>query len=105
MVLLAVGGATLLVGAISGGLAVSAKGDADELCPDKVCSPEGREAVDDASTKAMVSNVTLGIGAAAAVAGIVCLVVGANDDGEEAALRVVPSAGFDGAGAVVEGRF
>jgi hypothetical protein len=105
IVLLATAGVAGVVGAVFGGLAVSGKSDTDELCPEKLCSGEGSDALDDTKTKANVSTAMFVIGGAALVAGIVLVAVDGGGDGEEAALRIVPLAGWDAAGVLVQGRF
>ena len=82
---------------------VSAAEDDPALCPDKQCSPEGREAIDSATTKSHVSTVSLAVGGAALVAGVVmAFASGASEPAETApnppALRVTPWLGPDVAG-------
>jgi hypothetical protein len=82
---LVVGGlglASIVVGAVTGGLVLGKKGEVDENCQDVVCNGAGMDAVDQASTLATVSNVTLGVGIAAVAAGLVLLVVAPTGDTE-----------------------
>jgi hypothetical protein len=104
VVLLGLGGASLVVGAVFGGLAVSGKSDTEEACPGGVCPPEGQEVRDDAITKAHVSTAMIVIGGVAAASGLVLFLAGGGDGDAEAA-ELVPLVGWDGAGAIVRGRF
>jgi len=100
-VLMGVGGLSLVIGGVFGGLTLSDASAAEDdatLCPDKQCTPAGREAIDDAETKALVSTVLIGVGAGAAVGGLVLfLVSGSSDEGDSTA-RLTPSVSPEGAG-------
>lgn len=106
-----VGIASLGVGAVFGVLASSdasnAKSD-QSLCPGKVCTPAGRSKINSAKTKALVSTIGFGVGAAALVAGAV-LVLTAHPSREHApgsaSARLLPTVGPNGGGVVVAGRF
>jgi hypothetical protein len=78
IVLVAAGAVGLGLGAVFGGLASSdaskAKDDAT-LCPDKRCSPAGRDIIDSAGTKADASTALLVVGGAIAATGAVLLAV------------------------------
>lgn len=110
-----VGGAGLAimgVGAIFGGLALGDQGDADALCPQKKCSPEGQDFIDSANTKALVSTLGFGIGLAAVGAGVTLFFIGgsAGSEGEESApeapsAKIVPWVGATGGGLFATGRF
>lgn len=111
-VLLGVGAAGIGVGAALGGLAAADVGNAQNdptLCPGKVCTPAGREVIDGASTKALVSTIALPVGLAAAGAGVVLFIVGAPKPTKAGAafrsVAVSPVFGPDGAAFTVRGRF
>lgn len=64
------------VGAVFGVMAAGKSSDAKDLCPDKRCANAGdereaRDAVSTANTNANVANVTIGVGAAMIVGGLV----------------------------------
>jgi hypothetical protein len=91
-VAVAVGGAGLLVGAITGGLAVGKRGDLEDSCLDKQCPPEFHDDVDSYNTLRVVSGIGLIGGGVIAAAGIVMVVVSLTGDSEEGtALRIGPS--------------
>jgi hypothetical protein len=121
-VLAGVGVAALGAGAVFGILASGQASDAEddpELCPGKVCSDAGREEIDGAETKALISTIGFGVGIAAAAAGVVLIVTsgGSRSPSEAAAgslpagsatlrsARVVPAVGPNGGGVSVIGRF
>ncbi|WP_437508362.1 hypothetical protein [Sorangium sp. So ce1099] len=115
------GAAVLGVGAVFGILAAGQASDAEDdptLCPGKQCSPRGREAIDAAETKALVSTIGIGVGVAALGAGAILVLTSgpSNTEGAPAAgarrgslgrvqARVVPLIGADGGGVGVLGRF
>jgi tetratricopeptide (TPR) repeat protein len=106
-----VGLAAIGVGAIFGGLALGDQGDADPLCPAKQCDAGGKELIDSASTKALVSTLGFGIGLAAVGAGVTLYFIGSSaqktdEPAEEApSAKVVPWMGATGGGLVAIGRF
>jgi hypothetical protein len=117
-VLAGVGVAALGVGAVFGILASGQAGDAEDdptLCPNKVCTPAGREEIDGADTKALVSTIGFGVGIAAAAAGVVLIVTSGGSKAAAGSLsprsatprsaRVVPAVGPNGGGVSVIGRF
>jgi hypothetical protein len=64
---------------------VSAAQDDPSLCPDKRCTPKGREVIDEAETKATLSTVGFVAGGAALSAGVIMFVVIAmRDDAPDA---------------------
>jgi hypothetical protein len=73
-VLVGVGAASVVAGGVLGALTLAdahrASSDA-MLCPGKICTPAGRRVIDGAETKALASDVTLGVGLAAAAAGAI----------------------------------
>lgn len=74
-VALGVGGASLLVGAISGAMSLAKVGDIKAQCNGTVCPGSLSSAADSARVLGHTSTATLVIGAAAAVAGVVLVVV------------------------------
>jgi hypothetical protein len=91
-----VGGASLLVGAITGGVSLGMAGDLEERCEGGVCGPDESDDLSKANTLANVSNVTLAIGGAGAVAGLVVALVSVNASAEprEVSLIGVGDAGL-----------
>ncbi|MFZ5891885.1 MAG: hypothetical protein ACOY0T_12595 [Myxococcota bacterium] len=71
---LGIGGAGLIVGGITGGLAISKKNSLE--CPDKKCPPSEHDALDGANTMAMISNVGFGVGIVGVALGTVLLITG-----------------------------
>ena len=102
-----VGVAALGAGAVFGGLAVQSKGEADPLCPNKVCKPEGFTHIEDAKSKALISSVALGVGAGALAAGVVLFFVSRPSAAKAPAERawIVPMVGPQSGGAMVVGTF
>jgi len=72
-VVVGVGGLGLVLGAITGGLALGDKGVVDQECQGLVCSPKGKAAADDGKVMGTVSTIGFVVGGAAAVAGIVLI--------------------------------
>ncbi|MBW2455237.1 MAG: hypothetical protein JRI68_12035 [Deltaproteobacteria bacterium] len=107
-VLLGVGGVSLVIGGVFGGLVLSDAGAAEDdetLCPEKQCTPAGREAIDEAETKALVSSVLIGVGAGAVVGGVILLLVGGSSDEGDSTARLTPSVSAEGAGLQMTVRF
>lgn len=97
-VVLGAGAAGLLVGAITGGLAVSAESDLAESCPGSVCPPEKRGDLDSANTLALTSTVSFIVGGAIAATGVVLLIVrpGGGDEPTSPAVSLRLSPGWLG---------
>lgn len=66
-----IGVAGLVVGGVTGGLALSKKSTVDDHCNDTLCDHEGKQAADSAKTLALVSTIGFGVGAAGVIAGAV----------------------------------
>ena len=97
VILWAAGGAMLITGAILGGVALSEA----QSAPSRT-SPQA----DSARGLALGADILYGVGAAAAVAGLVVLLVTpSSSSGESASARVTPWGGASGAGVVIEGAF
>jgi hypothetical protein len=86
-VALGVGGAGLLVGGVTGFLALGKKSDLDG-CEDKKCPPSQQDTLDSAKNLATVSTVGFAVGFVGLGAGIVLLVTGNNSTASAAAPRV-----------------
>jgi hypothetical protein len=84
-----IGGAGLLLGAITGGLALGKWGEISDSCVDDVCPPGSQDTIDSANTLANVSNVGFVIGALGVGVGVVGLVLsGSDDSGDNLVARV-----------------
>jgi len=91
--LVGLGGASLVVAAITGGLFLGEKGVVDDECDDQNrCTQAGLDAVDSGRTLGVVNTITLFGGVAAAAVGLT-LVLTAEDEtsGEAVALTLQPS--------------
>ena len=99
-----IGGAGLITMAVSGGLALSEKGNLE----DRGC-PESGDNCDSGSlkTRSIVADIGLGLAVVGVTLGVVGLLVGGSDDDPdaEARVRVDPYAGRNSAGAIVRGSF
>ncbi len=98
-VLLGVGGVAIIVGGVTGFMALGAKGDLD--CPDRKCSGAESDELDSANTLAMVSTIGVGVGVAATAVGVVLLLSsGGKKETPPVAsgLRVRPYIGAQSAG-------
>lgn len=105
-----VGVAAIGVGAVFGVMAASQASGAEDdpaLCPDRRCTPAGREEIDAASTKALVSTIGIGVGLAAAGVGAALILTSGSSARAEGAptARVVPAIGPGGGGLQVIGSF
>lgn len=72
-------GAGIVAGAITGGLSLTQTSDLKATCVADLCEPAQRDAIDEATTLANVSNVAFAIAGAGAVAGIVGLLLPEGD--------------------------
>lgn len=99
-VLIGVGAAALVVGAVTGAMTLSRASDIKKTCTGDVCPPEQEPEADDAKVLGNVSTAMFVIGGVAAGAGIVLVAVGVSGDGETAstspALRLTLRAGTVG---------
>lgn len=89
----AVGGAGLVAGAITGGLSLAKTSSIKERCIDGVCQPGTGSDISSANVLANVSNVTIGVGAAGVIVGIVGIVISKPRAPEPSAARVEPIVG------------
>jgi hypothetical protein len=108
-----VGVASLGFGAVMGLMAASDKSAAEDdvtLCPDQKCTPAGREKIDSAESKALLSTIGFGVGAAAIAGGVVLILTAGGLEHEKApepgpTARVLPTFDPNGGGLTVVGRF
>ena len=89
-VAIGVGGAGLVVGAITGGLALDKRSSLEKACPNKQCTPQNHGDVDSYQTLRIVSGVGLIAGGALAAAGIVLLIVAPSAAEPAVSLGVTP---------------
>lgn len=80
------GVAALGVGAVTGIMALGKRSTADDHCRETVCDQTGLDAVDSGKVLGDVSTITLAVGGAAAVAGLILFLVGGEDTAEGARL-------------------
>jgi len=101
------GAASLVVGAVTGVLALDRAGTVEDRCtPDLVCDREGLDAARSGSTLSLVSTTTIAAGSAALVGGAVLYFLApsaAKTTGGE--LRMTPTASRDGAGLSIRATF
>lgn len=105
-----VGVVGLGLGAIFGIVASSTASGAEDdptLCPEKQCTPAGREEIDSAETSALVSTIGFGVGAAALAGGVILIVLAGNQGGSESetGLRVLPTLAPGAQGVTLTGTF
>jgi hypothetical protein len=84
-VLVGVGAASLVAGLVTGGLAWGKKGTIDDNCIDRLCTPEGRDAVDSGQRLALVSTITVVVGLVGLAGGTTLLLLGGDDSNSEGA--------------------
>jgi len=88
------GGALLVAGAITGGMALDLDADLEERCAGGVCQPEDHDDLDTRNSLATSSTVLLGAGALVAAAGVVVLAAFAPREADaEPAVSVSADAG------------
>jgi hypothetical protein len=99
-------------GGVFGFLAVQQGKDAEDdpnLCPNKVCTPEGDDEVESAETKALVANIGIGAGLALVGVGAYLLFTGgSSEENPQSARRTVlvtPDVASNGFGLSVSGGF
>jgi hypothetical protein len=102
-VVFSVGAASILVGAVTGGLSLSITGDLQASCAAGICPPNERGRLDSANALANVSTATFVIGGLAAAAGVVLIAVSPGKPKTGAAVTVEPWVSAGGAG--LRGRF
>ncbi len=101
-----VGVVALGVGGVLGGLAASDAGQLEKRCPKGACGKDDQPLLEGARTKATVSTIGIGVGAAALGAGVVLFFLSRSPSKEAAQkAQIVPSFGPTGGGASLVGRF
>lgn len=89
-------GVGTVFGLMASSQASSAKDD-PSLCPGKVCTPAGRSEIDSAKSKALISTIGIGVGAAALITGAVLVLTSGSGSttapANSAALHVTPALG------------
>ena len=98
LVLAPLGAAGVIVGAVFGGLALKDRDQAlddPNLCPNKQCTPEGREVIDRSESRSVVATVGIVVGAVALVGGVTMIIISSLDVGDQASaeLRIGPTSG------------
>ncbi|MCA9597599.1 MAG: hypothetical protein KC776_30000 [Myxococcales bacterium] len=107
-VLAGVGGAALIGGGIFGILAQKQASDAQDdpsLCPDKKCTPAGRDEIDAAESKALISTIGVGVGVAAIGAGVVLILTSGDANKASKGPQVAPLVARRGGGLSLSGSF
>lgn len=106
-VTMGVGVAGLALGGVFGGLAVGEKNAADPLCPEKACNAEGFAHIETAKSRALISSVGIGVGAAAVGTGVVLFFLARSSSPKTTPEKAlfVPTVGPQSAGAMILGRF
>ena len=101
-----VGGALLIGGAITGGMALNLDSDLDNDCEDEHCLGDRQSDIDKLNTLSLTTDILIVVGAAVAVTGIVLLIVGHKKKGaDEEPVALAPAFAPGFAGAVIQGRF
>jgi hypothetical protein len=80
-----VGAATLLLGAVTGGLTLAKKSTITANCSGTVCNHDGKAAADSARTTGLVSTIGFAAGGAALVTGVVLLLTAPKKSDEKSA--------------------
>lgn len=89
-----VGVAGLVAAGITGAMVISRDGTIREECPDKQCTPAGRDAIEGMGPLLVVNAVTFGVGLAGLGAGAWLFFTGGDEGGAgSTALRVAPRPG------------
>lgn len=102
-VALGVGVAGLVTAGITGGVLLSRDARIHELCPGRICSPEGWDLITGGKPIFIANAVAWGLGIAGAGAGAALLITSRRPEPPRAALA--PWFGPGGAGAALAGRF
>jgi tetratricopeptide (TPR) repeat protein len=77
--LMAGGGVAIVAGAVLGATVLATESDLATACADRVCDPALRAEADAGRTRAVVTDVLLGVGLASAAAGVIVLLTGRDD--------------------------
>lgn len=84
-VALGIGGVGLIVGAVTGGLAMGAHSDLEARCPAGSCSAVDQDTIDSFHTLGAISTVGFIAGGVLAAGGLVMILVAPSDDGADTA--------------------
>jgi len=84
-VALGIGGAGLVVSAITGVIANSKTKDLEDVCPGKQCGPDAYDDYDSAKNMATVSTISFGVGVAGVGLGVVLLLTSGGGSSEQPA--------------------
>lgn len=95
------GGAALIAGGITGGIALSKNSELKKKCESSGCYGTEYDSLDTRDALAVSSTVLLAAGGAIAVTGLVLLIVGHKGEAASPPVSLMPSPG----GVVIEGRF
>ncbi len=88
-----VGGAALLVGAITGGISLSNASTLQDECGGDVCPTDRQEDIDSMITLANVSNVSFALAGVGAAVGLIALLVFDSDESKAQEATVKPQVG------------
>jgi hypothetical protein len=101
-----VGAASLVVGAVTGVLALDRASTVKERCgPELLCDREGLEAAESGSTLSLVSTITVAAGAAAVAGGALLFFLSPDTSKSTGTMRLAPTASHDAAGLLLRGSF
>ena len=95
------GGALLVGGGITGGLALGKNGDVEKACEDGVCYEDDYGLLDSRDGLATASTVLIVSGGVLAATGIVLLIAGRGGEAQGGSVALLPGPG----GLVFRGRF
>jgi len=107
-VMVGVGGAMLIAGAVTGAMSLNLDEDLYDHCPDSHCADDREADIDKLGTLSAVTDVMLFAGGAIAATGAVLLIVDAAKNRESASdgpVAVAPAFGPGFGGATIRGRF
>jgi hypothetical protein len=100
-----VGGALVVAGSVTGGLALSLNSELVDDCAGGACPADKREDLDQRDTLAATTNVLVVLGLASATAGVLMLTVFSGEEDEPPAVALHPVFGPSFGGAAAAGRF
>lgn len=95
----AVGGAGLIAGGITGGVSIAKTSSLADRCSKDVCQPGTAADISTANTLANISNITIGVGLAGVVAGVIGVVISKPKAAPPAAAHIEPWIGAGSIGA------
>jgi len=104
-VVIGVGSVGLVVGAVTGGLALSQKSGLDSNCPENNCLPELHDDIDDFETMRLASTVSFIAGGVLAAAGLTIVLTAPASVTEDRGEAAVPTITLSPYGAMVRGSF